>query len=83
MAAKDLTINGVTCSRCPSYSRGLQRCTRGKVLPVNIKKAVEIVELMGSDYLCPHLNAASLEKILDSLNKKHAAKRSILLAICA
>jgi hypothetical protein len=83
MAAKDLTINGVTCSRCPSYSRGLQRCTRGKVLPVNIKKAVEIVELMGSDYLCPHLNSMTLQKILDGLNKKQAARAVIALAICA
>jgi hypothetical protein len=38
---------------------------------------------MGSDYLCPHLNSMTLQKILDGLNKKQAARAVIALAICA
>ena len=65
-------MNGISCGNCQSYSRGHQRCLLGKALPDSIKGAVEMVDTMGADYLCPHLNAMALEKILRGFNHKHA-----------
>ena len=40
------------CSECNLYSKGLKRCTLGKVNPASYAKTKEIAQLMGYSYIC-------------------------------
>jgi len=40
------------CSKCEYYSRGLSRCTLGKINPPTIKGGLNAIRYMGLGYIC-------------------------------
>lgn len=56
------------CSECPEYSHPLLRCLRGKVNPKTKTNTVEIIDIMGLDYICEH-NEFKLEIVQERVFK--------------
>lgn len=42
----------IPCTKCPSYSRKLRRCSNGKVNPPTRKGVKEAMTVMGVGYIC-------------------------------
>jgi len=65
--ASDLTVEGITCTKCRHYSTALRRCLQGRCLPKNFKECVITAKLLGIGSLCSQLSLETHKRILERM----------------